>query len=72
MLRSRSFFFPPRGGERSAESVGLIGVGSHPILMMGWCCSNFETCLMKLIFTWLVVTGTMEFYDFPETVGNNI
>ena len=21
---------------------------------------------------WLVVTGTMEFYDFPETVGNFI
>ena len=21
---------------------------------------------------WLVVTGTMEFYDFPETVGNVI
>ena len=24
------------------------------------------------IHSWLVVTGTMEFYDFPETVGNVI
>ena len=23
-------------------------------------------------YSWLVVTGTMEFYDFPETVGNVI
>ena len=45
-------------GVRDVQKVwGWSGGGSHPILMMGWCCSNFETCLMKLIFTWLVVTG---------------
>ena len=25
---------------------------------------------IMMIYFWLVVTGTMEFYDFPETVGN--
>jgi len=31
-----------------------------------------KTSIICRGYYWLVVTGTMEFYDFPETVGNVI
>ena len=33
---------------------------------------KFKVFSVNILLRWLVVTGTMEFYDFPETVGNVI
>ena len=64
---------------RSAKSMARIRImipkffGRRLVNYDGWFTQTYDRWVSKCrILIWLVVTGTMEFYDFPETVGNII